>query len=261
MEETLGSRWLATGIVLAIVLIAYLVLIRFGSRFVARVVERSPEASGKATTLWVLLKRSIFVVLLVVATLMIFSIWGLSMAPFLAVGTVIGAALGFGAQGVVRDVLAGFFIIAEGQYVIGDTVTIAGTNGTVEDVQFRVTILRDGEGNVHYVPNGQISVTSNFTSRYAQPRIELRVAYDTDVDRAMEVFLDELEAMAVDPAWKDRITAKPEMLGVQDLTDQGVLIRARLTTIADQRWSVRREALRRVIKRLDAEGIVVSSSS
>jgi small conductance mechanosensitive channel len=258
MQEPVSNDWLATAIVIGIALLTYAVAVRLGSGFINRMVERSPGSAGRANTLWVLVRRTILVVLLVIAVLMIFGIWGLSMAPFLAVGTVIGAALGFGAQGLVRDVLAGFFIIAEGQYAIGDTVTIAGTNGTVEDIQFRVTILRDGEGNVHYVPNGQIIVTSNFTSRYAQPRIELRIAYDTDMDRAMAIFIDELEKLATDPEWAASITEKPEMLGVQNLTDKGVLIRARLTTVADQRWMVRREALRRVKLRFDQEGIVIS---
>jgi small-conductance mechanosensitive channel len=261
MEETLARNWIGTGVVVGVLLLAYLVLVRLGVRFVKRLVARSPDSAGRATTLWALVRRTVLIVLLVITFLMVFSIWGLSMAPFLAVGTVIGAALGFGAQGLVRDVLAGFFIIAEGQYVIGDTVTIAGTNGTVEDIQFRVTVLRDGEGNVHYVPNGQISVASNFTSRFAQPRIELRVASDSDMERAMEVFLDELQLFASDPEWSERITAEPEMQGVQDLTDRGVLIRARMTTVADQRWSVRREAMRRVKNRFDAEGINISELS
>jgi small conductance mechanosensitive channel len=230
-------------------------------KFIERLVRRAPDKARRTQTLWVLLRRAIEVVLLVVGILSIFSIWGLSMAPFLAIGTVIGAALGFGAQNLVRDVLAGFFIIGEGQYDIGDTVSIAATHGTVEDIQFRVTVLRDGEGNVHYVPNGQITVTSNFTSRYAQPHVELRIANEADVDRAMEILENELVTLAHDTEWAEKITDEPEVLGVQDITDRGVLIRARLTTVADERWSVRREALRRVKKRFDAEGITITGLS
>jgi small conductance mechanosensitive channel len=131
----------------------------------------------------------------------------------------------------------------------------------VEDIQFRVTVLRDGEGNVHYVPNGQITVTSNFTSRYAQPHVELRIANEADVDRAMEILENELVTLAHDTEWAEKITDEPEVLGVQDITDRGVLIRARLTTVADERWSVRREALRRVKKRFDAEGITITGLS
>jgi small-conductance mechanosensitive channel len=259
MESSLGRNWIASAVVIAVLLLAYVILVRGGVKFIDRLVRRAPDKARRTQTLWILLRRTIEVALVVLAVLSIFNIWGLSMTPFLAVATVIGAALGFGAQNLVRDVLAGFFIIAEGQYDIGDTVAIADTHGTVEDIQFRVTVLRDGEGNVHYVPNGQITVTSNFTSRFAQPRIELRIANEADVDRAMGILGDELEAMAKDPEWADKITDQPEVLGVQDISDRGVLIRARLTTVADQRWSVRREALRRVKKRFDAEGITITA--
>lgn len=257
MEEAGRSPWLATAIVVGTTVLLYAILIGLGARFAVRFGARSPGSGSRVATLWVMVRRVLLVVLLVVAVLMVFDIWGLSMTPFLAVGTAIGAAVGFGAQNLVRDVIAGFFILAEDQYRIGDTVTIAATNGTVEDIQFRVTVLRDMEGNVHYVPNGQITVASNFTSLYAQPVVDVRVGYKADVDRAMAVMLDELMVLAADPEWADRITQEPVMLGIQDLAGSAVLIRAQLTTVADQRWSVRREALRRVKNRFDAEEIEI----
>jgi small conductance mechanosensitive channel len=255
MVEVTTDNWIATAVIVGVSIVLYVALVKIGGRFVVRLEQRSPGSASRAATLWVMVRRGLQVVLLVLALLMVFDIWGLSLAPFLAVGTVIGAAIGFGAQGLVRDVLAGFFILAEDQYHIGDSVSIAGTEGTVEDIQFRVTVLRDLEGNVHYVPNGQITVTTNFTSLYAQPVVDVRIPYNADVDRAMAVMLDELNELAADPAWATRITADPEVLGVQELADAAVLLRARLTTVADERWTVRREALRRVKKRFDAEGI------
>jgi small conductance mechanosensitive channel len=196
------------------------------------------------------------VLIVILVVLFVVDVWGLNMAPFLAVGAALAAGLGFGAQNLVRDLIAGFFILAEDQYRIGDTITIAATTGKVEDIQFRVTVLRDGEGNVHFVPNGQIIVTTNRTSLYASPSIDVRVDYKSDVDKAMDVMLDELTMLSADDGWSDRITKAPEMLGVQDLVGStGVLIRARLTTGAEHRWSVQREALRRVRNRLSAEGI------
>jgi small conductance mechanosensitive channel len=259
--ENLDSRWVSTAVVVGVTLVLYVILIRVGAGFVRQIGSRSPGAASRLATLWVMVRRVIQFVLVVIAVLLVFDIWGLSMAPFIWVGTVIGAAIGFGAQGVVRDILSGFFILAEDQYQIGDTVTIAGTTGTVEDILFRVTVLRDGEGNQHYVPNGQIGVASNATSRYARPVVDVRVGYQADVDRAMDVMLDELNLLAGDPEWSDWITAEPEMMGVQDLADSAVLIRGRLTTVAEQRWSVRREALRRVKKRFDAEGIAFAQAA
>ena len=255
MNVTAANPWLVTAIVVGSGVVIYLLLAAIGARFVGRVEKRTPGSHARVATLWVMVRRVILIVVIVLVLLTFVDIWGLNMAPFLAVSTAIAAALGFGAQNLVRDVIAGFFILAEDQYRIGDTVTIAATTGKVEDIQFRVTVLRDGEGNVHFVPNGQITVASNLTSLYASPAIDVRVGYQADVDRAMEVILDELTRMSADPPWSDMITKEPQMLGVQDLVGSGVLIRARLTTVADQRWSVQREALRRVKNRFAGEDI------
>ena len=257
MEEAAINPWIGSAIIVGVTLLLYVVLIRVGARFVDRIGIRSPGSASRVNTLWVMVRRVILVVIIVLAVLMILSTWEFSLAPFLALGTVVAAAIGFGAQDVVKDLLAGFFILAEDQYHIGDTVTIVGTSGTVEDIQFRVTVLRDEEGNVHYVPNGQITVASNFTSLYAQPVVDVGIAYGADVDVAMAVMLDELNLLADDPEWAERFTAEPEMLGIQELGDSAVLLRARVTTVADARWSVRREALRRIKKRFDAEGIEI----
>ena len=256
-ETLIANQWVRMGIVLALALVIYLLLTWVGSRFVGRVERRAPDAGPRAATLWIMVRRVITVVLVVFALLMVFDIWGFSLTPFLAIGTVFGAAIGFGAKDLVKDVLAGFFILAENQYRIGDTVTIADTSGTVEDIQFRITVLRDFEGNVHFVPNGQITVTSNFTNLFAKPVLDVGIAYGADVDHAMAVMLDELRKLASDPEWKDRITEEPEMLGVQELAESAVIVRVRVTTRADERWSVRREALLRIKKRLDAEGIEI----
>jgi len=255
MNVTAANPPLVTAIVVLSGVVLYLILAGAGARFVDRVRERTPGSAARVATLWVMVRRVILIVIIVLVVLIVVDIWGLNMAPFLAVSTAIAAALGFGAQNLVRDVIAGFFILAEDQYRIGDTVTIAATTGKVEDIQFRVTVLRDGEGNVHYVPNGQITVASNLTSLYASPAIDVRIGYQADVDRAMEVMLDELTRMSADAPWSDMITKEPQMLGVQDLVGSGVLIRARLTTVAEQRWSVQREALRRVKNRFAGEEI------
>lgn len=250
---TAPNPWLMTAIVIGTGMVLYLILVGVGASFVDRVGARTPDSASRVATLWVMVRRVVLIVIIVLVALFVVDIWGLNMTPFLAVGAAIAAALGFGAQNLVRDVIAGFFILAEDQYRIGDTVTIAAANGKVEDIQFRVTVLRDSEGNVHYVPNGQITVASNLTSLYASPAVDVRIGHQDDVDRAIDVMLDELTKMSADPEWSEKITKEPAMLGVQELVGSGVLIRARLTTVADQRWSVQREALRRVKNRFAAE--------
>ena len=204
-----------------------------------------------------MVRRLFLLTLLVTAILVIFGVWGISITPFLAMGTVVAAAVGFGAQDVVKDFIAGFFILVEDQFRVGDTVTIADVSGTVEDIQFRVTKLRDLEGKVHIVPNGQIKVASNHTSLYARPVIDVGISYDSDVDQALAVMKDELDALRADPEWSDRVRGEPEVLGVNSLDDSAVVLRARLTTTAQERWPVRREALRRIKKRFDTEGITI----
>lgn len=252
-----ADQLIGTGVVVLGALVIYWFAGIAGRRYVDRMQKKGYESGARATTLWTVLRRAVMLALFSTAVLFAFSIWGWSLAPLLGVGTVFAAALGFGAQDLVKDFLAGVFILAEDQYQIGDVVTIAGTSGLVEDIQLRITVLRDLEGNVHFVPNGQITVASNFTSKYAQPVIDVGIAYEADVDRAMAVLADELERLAADPEFSDLITGPAEVLGVQELGDSAVILRARLTTDADSRWTVRREALRRVKKRFGAENITI----
>jgi small conductance mechanosensitive channel len=252
------SRLIATGVVVGMVAVVYWAVALVGRRFVRRMTLRGAEPAARARTLWMVLRRVVATVLVIVGLLVVFDVWELSLAPFVAVGTAIAAAVALGAQGFIRDALAGLFILSEDQFSIGDTVTIAGATGIVEDVQLRVTVLRDLEGTVHYVPNGQIAVTSNSTSRFAQPVIDVPVVYQTDVTRALEVMADELGRLADDPAWSSKIKDRPEMLGVDGLGGSKLVLRARITTAPTERWSVRREALLRIKSRFDLEGIRIA---
>ncbi len=246
-----------TGIVLALAGGLYWMLIRVGHRFVERASAKGGEHKERAETLWIVLRRVILIVLVVSAVFVVFDTWGFSLTPFLALGTVVGAAVGFGAQNLIKDVIAGFFILVEDQFHVGDTVSIAGVTGVVEDIQLRVTVMRDHEGVVHFVPNGQISVASNYTSHFSKPVIDVGVDYGTDIDRALEVLKDELDRLASDPDWGPKIAGEAEIIGVNSLDDSAVVLRCRLTTAADERWAVRREALRRIKNRFDVEGITI----
>jgi small conductance mechanosensitive channel len=189
--------------------------------------------------------------------LTIMGVWGIPMAPFLAVGTTIGIAVGFGAQDVVRDIIAGFLILLEDQYAVGDVVTIAGVSGSVEKIRLRTTVLRDLDGNVHHVPNGQIRVASNMTSAFARYVADISISYDTDIDVAMDVIADTATAMAQEPRWEHSFLEEPEMLGVDKLGDSSVTIRLVMTVATEQRWAVKREFLKRVKYALDAAGIEI----
>lgn len=259
---TTTDKLIATGVIFGVIVLIYWTATIVGSRYVERKRRQGHEDGARADTIWLVLRRVVLLVIAFLAILFVFITWGWSITPFLGVGTVLAAAIGFGAQDVVKDFLSGFFILMEDQFHVGDVITVAGVNGTVttgtvEDIQLRVTVLRDLEGNVHYVPNGQVAVISNFTSKFAQPVLDVGVAYETDLDHALEVMRDELANLASDPRFGVLIEGEPEILGVNELGDSSVVLRGRLTTVAEERWTVRREALRRIKKRFDAEGITI----
>lgn len=215
--------------------------------------ERGQRLMTLADVARIIVSISAWVVIILTAM----GIWGVPMTPLVAVGTTVGVAIGFGAQDAVRDVIAGFLILLEDQYSIGDVVTIAGVSGSVEAIQLRTTVLRDLDGNRHHVPNGQIKVASNLTSDFSRLVVDVAVAYATDVDRAMDVISDEAMQLAHDSEWSHRFLAEPELLGVNKLDESSVNIRIVMTLTTEDRWIVKREFLRRIKNRLDAEGIEI----
>lgn len=215
------------------------------------------ERAQRLITITDVARIFIGIVLWSIALLTIAATWGVPMTAFLAIGSTIGIAIGFGAQDFVRDVIAGFLILVEDQYSIGDTVTIAGVQGVVEGIKLRTTVLRDLDGNQHHVPNGQIQVASNLTSEFSRLVVDIPVAYDTDLDYALDVVLNEATLMAYSEEWRSHFLEPPVMLGVNRLNDSAIDIRLLMTLTSDSRWLVKREFLKRAKQRLDAEGIVI----
>jgi small-conductance mechanosensitive channel len=193
-------------------------------------------------------------VVLVIAALLTIGQF-LPIGPILAAGGIFGLAISFGAQSLVKDVIAGFFILMENQFAVGDVIEAAGKSGTVERMTLRVAVLRDVRGVLHVIPNGQITTVSNLTRSWSRAVVEVGVGYATDVDRAIDVFKDELSRFRADPAWTSRFAGDSEVLGVEDLGEHSVVIRSLLRTVPGAQWEVAREFRRRIKNRLDAEGI------
>ena len=193
-------------------------------------------------------------VVLVIAVLLTIGQF-LPIGPILAAGGIFGLAISFGAQSLVKDVIAGFFILMENQFAVGDVIEAAGKSGTVERMTLRVAVLRDIRGVLHVIPNGQISTVSNLTRSWSRAVIEIGVGYATDVDRAIDVFKDELSRFRAEPVWTSRFAGDSEVLGVEDLGEHSVVIRTLLRTVPGAQWDVAREFRRRIKNRLDAEGI------
>lgn len=260
MEEFFNNRGTEvaqTVFVIVGIAVLWLFASRVANRTIDRLEARGPDAGARARTLWSMARRLLLIVLVALLVLMIAAVWRLPLTPLVAVGSAVGVAVGFGGQSLVKDVIAGFFILAEDQYHIGDVVKLADVAGAVIDIRPRVTVLRDLDGNVHYIPNGEIKVATNLTQEFGQVVLDIGVAYKESVDRVIEVITDELAAFQQSDEWSSMILEEPQILGVDSLGDSAVTIRAVLKVTADERWLVKREALRRVKNRLDAEGIEI----
>ena len=255
-DDNSGKILAAIGVIAAVVIL-YLIVARLARGVVTRMAQKGGEAGARVETLWSMMRRLLTIVFLVIGALTAALVLDIPITPLLAVGSAVGVAVGFGAQDLVKSVIAGFFILAEDQYHIADVISIGGVTGTVEEIRLRVTVLRDLDGYVHYVPNGIIDVTTNLTQQFSQVVIDVGIAYKEDVDRALEVLGDELQSLALDPEWSERVIEEPQILGVNALGDSAVTLRAVVKVGADDRWLVKREALRRIKNRFDADGIEI----
>lgn len=215
------------------------------------------EAIKRAETLGRVIRYFISVVVTLVGTMLVLSEVGISLAPILGAAGVVGLAVGFGAQSLVRDYFSGFFLLLENQIRQGDVVTLAGQTGTVEEVTLRYVQLRDYAGNVYFIPNGQISTVVNMSRGFGNAVIEVGVAYREDVDEVMAVMHRVAAELRQDPEFGPRILQDLEMAGVNDWADSAVMIRARIRCQAQEQFGVRREFLRRLKKAFDAEGIEI----
>lgn len=192
-----------------------------------------------------------------IAALMVLGKLGFDIGPAVAGLGVIGIAVGFGAQALVRDYLNGALILVENQFAKGDVVRLAGVAGSVEDFNLRRTTLRDLDGVVHTIPNGEIKVASNLTRVWARINEDVLVAYDTDIDRAIDVVDDIGRRMAGEPEWKRRILEAPRVERVEALGEYGVTLKILGSVRAQEQWAARGEFRKRLLAALQANGIEI----
>jgi small conductance mechanosensitive channel len=196
------------------------------------------------------------VVVLVIAILLTFNVF-IDIGPILAGAGILGLAVSFGAQSLVKDVISGFFILFENQFAIGDVIEVAGKSGLVEKMTLRVVQLRDGEGIMHVVPNSEIKVVSNKTRGWARAVVDVGVPYDENVDRAIDVLKDEAAQFSTDKAWGAQLDGPVEVLGVESLSDSAVVLRTVIRTQPGSQWNVAREFRRRIKNRFDREELEI----
>jgi len=211
----------------------------------------------RAQTMGSLLKSIITGILVAVFGTMILSELGVNIAPIIASAGIIGIALGFGAQSLVKDFLSGIFMILEDQYGVGDVVDLGEATGVVEGVTLRITRLRDLNGTVWYVPNGEILRVGNMSQNWARAVLDVGVAYDEDLARVKRVLLDVAKDLYQDDDFRSLIIEEPEVTGVEMLAADSVNLRVMIKTLPLEQWAVAREMRQRIKARFDHEGIEI----
>jgi small conductance mechanosensitive channel len=227
----------------------------FRIRVASRLDDR--EAIQRVQTLGRVFKYLAAVVVSLIAGTFVLSELGISVAPILGAAGVVGLAIGFGAQSLVKDYVTGFFLLLENQIRQGDMVTIGGHTGLVEVVTLRYVQLRDYNGHVHFVPNGQITTVTNMTRGFTNAVVDARVAYREDVDEVMDVMREVARELRADSVFGALILDDLDMAGVDRWDDSAVVIRCRLKCSTVESWRVRREFLRRLKQAFDAHGIEI----
>lgn len=266
MRDIDWSRWSGPALAalrIVLIVVAAWVAIALLQRLVrtirVRVASRlgGVDAARRAETLGRVIRYLIAMVVSAVAVMLVLAEVGVSLAPILGAAGVVGLAIGFGAQSLVKDYFTGFFILFEDQIRTGDVVKVADIGGLVEDITLRHVRLRDYDGNVHFVPNSLITTVTNMSRLYAQAVIDVGVAYRENVDDVLAVMKSVGEQMREDDLYGAKILDALEIAGVERLDDSAVVLRCRFKVAPLEQWSVRREYLRRLKAAFDEHGIEI----
>lgn len=215
------------------------------------------ELEKRAATLSGIARKTLAVIIWMVAFIMALKEAGFDVGPILAGAGVVGLAVGFGAQNLVHDVISGMFMLLENQIRVNDVAVLNGTGGLVEAINLRTTVLRGQDGTVYVFRNGEISTLANMTHGYSYYVFDLGVAYKEDTDRVIAVLKEVADDVMREDKFRPLILEPLEVLGVDRFADSAVMIKARFKTAPIQQWTVGREMNRRIKKRFDEEGIEI----
>ena len=273
MKETimnlvdLVSPWiLSHGIKIILIAVGTYFLNRFLSHAIEKIVRTavvsdkylSKEAEEKREdTLIRIFTWSGKILILFVAILTILQEIGIPIAPILAGAGIIGIAVGFGGQYLIKDIISGFFFILENQYRVGDVVNFDGTGGLVEDISLRMTTLRDLDGTVHHIPHGEITKVANLSKDFARINLNIGIAYAANLDQVIKIVNEVGDKLSQDPKWKEFIIKSPQFLRVEDFADSSVVIKILGETQPLKQWEVTGELRKRIKIAFDNEGIEI----
>lgn len=254
------------GVSILVILIVALGIRIFGSLFIERIIRRlipsghfhSREAERqREDTLIRITRGTLHVLVWVLALLMVLSELGVNIGPLLAAAGVAGLAIGFGGQYLIRDLVAGIFIILENQYRVGDVVCLDTTCGLVEDISIRMVTLRDLDGVVHHVPHGTVSRVANMSKEYARVNLNIGVSYNSNLEKVIEVINKVGDILANDLVWGKDILKPIQFERVQDFGDSAVIVKVLGDTKPLRQWAVAGEFRKRLKIAFDREGIVI----
>ncbi len=262
--EGIGPWLLDNGIRIALILIVAYILNKVACGFISKAVRVAVRSNHFTTevaerqrenTLTHIFTWTASILLIVVALLMILHELGLAIGPVLASVGIVGLALGFGGQYLIRDIISGLFIIIENQYRIGDVVDFDGTNGSVINITLRMTTLKDMNGNIHHVPHGEIKKVTNMTKDFSNVNLDIGIAYESDLETVIDVVNTVGISMAQDPDWKDKLVSPPVFLRVNEFGDSAIIIKVVAETQPSQQWSITGELRKRLKIAFDKAGI------
>lgn len=243
-----------------VIRLSYALIDKFTSAL-ARNALITPEANRRLqlrlSTISGVTKGIVTITWISISILVMLAMIGVNLAPVLAGAGIIGVGLSLASQSLIKDALNGFFIILEDQYAVGDVINVGDVGGLVETMNLRITQLRDAEGRLITVPNSEIKIVANLSSNWSRADLAIPIAYYAEVDKALELINQVAQNMTQEPQWRERIVDKPEVLGVDDFGNRGVIIRVWIKTQPLKQWDVAREFRRRLKVALDQAGIAI----
>lgn len=254
------------GVRIIIIAVGALVLNAILSRIIIRAVRVAVVSDKSMTedsekkredTLIRIINGALSIAILIMSILMIMQEFGIEIGPILAGAGIVGLAVGFGGQYLIRDIITGLFIILENQYRIGDVINVDTTGGLVEDISLRKTTLRDMNGTVHHIPHGEIKRVSNLSRIYARINLNIGVSYDSDLEKVISVINKTGNELAEDPMFKSSIITPPKFLRVDDFADSAIIVKVLGDTVPLKQWELSGEFRKRIKIAFDREGIEI----
>ncbi|HKK66981.1 MAG TPA: mechanosensitive ion channel family protein, partial [Bacteroidales bacterium] len=252
-------------IIILVTIVAFR-LVKFATKRMKKLISKrsargsgtpDPEAEKRANTLMGILKSIMRVIIWLIFIMLLLSKFGVNIGPIIASAGILGLAIGFGAQELVRDFITGFFILLEDQLRTGDIAIINGTAGLVEDIELRTITLRDFSGTVHIFQNGKISTLANMTKEWSAIVLDIGVAYKEDIDHVMQIMKEVGEDLGNDEEFGAKMIEPIEIFGLNEFGDSALVVKARIKTKPGEQWATGREYRRRLKIAFDKQNIEI----